>query len=427
MYKPVRAIEVRIWGMRVGALALDPTYRYYAFEYEPSFVQTGIELAPLAMPLLKAQASFLFPDLPEKTFLRLPALIADSLPDHFGNLLIDAWMAERGVTKSQITPLDRLAYMGRRGMGALEFRPERSPAADSTTALELASLVETARRAIRGDLQKATKANAALTQLIRVGTSAGGARAKGVIAWNARKKKIRSGQFDVEPGYEHWLIKFDGLDADGSLGLPKHQGRIEYAYHKMALAAGITMFPCSLLEENGRAHFLTKRFDREGNQKHHLQTLGAMAHMDLKQTDAYSYHQWFMTIDELGLGYPEMEEAFRRMAFNVMAANCDDHPKNFAFLLRKGGAWELAPAYDITYAYNPDSQWNSQHFLAVNGKFKEIQREDLLAVANLFHIGTAPDVLEKVAAAVAQWKDFAAQAGVPDADAERIAGSLCIL
>lgn len=422
MYRPVNAIEVRIWDVRVGGLALHPQYKYYSFQYDPEFIKSGIDLAPLTMPISNIQDSFIFTNLSEDTFFRLPPMIADSLPDHFGNLLIDAWMAEKGVSKNKITPLDRLAYMGRRGMGALEFRPERSPASSHTTAVELSALVESARLAIRGDIGKRSKSSRSLGQLIRVGTSAGGARAKGVIAWNPKTGEIRSGQFDVEPGFEHWLIKFDGLDTDGSLGIPQNQGRVEYAYYKMALAAGITMSPCLLLEDGVRAHFMTKRFDREGNAKHHLQTLGAIASMDLKQKAVHSYNELFIAIDQLRLGYAAKEEAFRRMAFNVIAANCDDHTKNIAFLLRKGGVWELAPAYDLTFAHDLESRWNDQHFLSVNGKFKDILHEDLFAVAERFHIGTAPDVVRKVSSAIAFWKEFASEAKLPSDDIERIRG-----
>ncbi len=422
MYKPVNAIEVRIWRRTVGAVALDPKLGYYAFEYDPAFIRSGIELAPLMMPLATADEPFVFPDLPENTYRRLPAMQADALPDAFGNNLIDAWMAREGVSKSRITSLDRLAYMGKRGLGALEFKPARGPKASKTgsTAIELSQLVESARRAVQGDLSTDPRAEAALTQIIQVGTSAGGAKAKAVVAWNPRTNEIRTGQFEVEAGFEHWLLKFDGLGSDNELGGGKSHGRIEYAYHLMARAAGITMSPCRLLAENRRAHFMTKRFDREGNTRHHVQTLCAMAHLDYKQKATHDASQLLLTIDRLQLGYTAKEEAFRRMAFNVMAANCDDHTKNVAFLLREGGAWELAPAYDVTHAYNPEGQWNNQHLMAVNGKFFGISRDDLLAVAERFGIGTAPQVLKEVGVAVSSWLEFAAQAKVGPSDSERI-------
>jgi serine/threonine-protein kinase HipA len=420
MYKPVHIIEVRLWGKTVGAVALDTRLGYYAFEYAMAFVRTGIELAPLTMPLAQAYTPFVFTDLPELTYKRLPALLADALPDDFGNALIDGWMATQGVDRSHITPLDRLAYMGKRGMGALEFRPARSPATINSTALSLAKLVESARLAVRGDLGAEHLAGAALAQIIRVGTSAGGARAKAVIAWNPTTQEIRAGQFDVEPGFEHWLLKFDGMGTDRELGTSQDYGRIEYAYYLMATSAGIAMSSSRLLEEHGRAHFMTLRFDRNGNRKHHMQTLCAMAHLDYKQKASHDYNQLFQAIARLQLGYPAMEEAFRRMAFNVMAANCDDHSKNFAFLLREGEGWALAPAYDVTHAHNPQGEWTNQHLMAVNGKFTAISRADLLAVADRFGIGTAAKVLHQIGEAIRAWPDFASRARVSPKETARI-------
>ncbi len=420
MYKPVQAIEVRIWDKTVGAVALVPTLGYYAFEYDSRFVTSGIELAPLAMPLSEAREPFVFVDLPEMSFRRLPALLADVLPDDFGNALIDAWMAGKGIDKAQVTPLDRLAYMGKRGMGALEFKPARTPVISSTTAIKLSRLVESARQAVHGEFGADHLAKAALAQIIQVGTSAGGARAKAAIAWNPATDEIRPGQFDVEPGFEHWLLKFDGMGADRELGGTQDYGRIEYAYYLMACAAGITMSPCRLLEENGRAHFMTQRFDRQGNRKHHLQTLCAMSHLDYKQKASHDYSQFLQTVIRLDLDYAAREEAFRRMAFNVMASNCDDHTKNISFMLREGMQWDLAPAYDVTFAFNPAGEWTFQHLMAVNGQFTGISRSDLLAVADRFGIGTAPKVLTQVREAVAAWPDFAVQAGVNLVETKRV-------
>jgi serine/threonine-protein kinase HipA len=427
MYKPVQAIEVRIWGRTVGAVALAPNLGYYAFEYDRRFLTSGIELAPLAMPLAAGRAPFVFADLPELSFKRLPALLADALPDDFGNALIDAWMAGKGIDKQKVTPLDRLAYMGKRGMGALEFKPARTPATSSSTAIKLSRLVESARQAVHGELGSDHLAKAALAQIISVGTSAGGARAKAAIAWNPDSDEIRPGQFEVEPGFEHWLLKFDGMGPDRELGGSQDYGRIEYAYHQMATAAGMAMAPCRLLEENGRTHFMTRRFDRQGNRKHHLQSLCAMAHLDYKQKASHDYSQLLQTIRRLSLDYGALEEAFRRMAFNVMAANCDDHTKNISFLLREGGRWELAPAYDVTFAFNPGGEWTWQHLMAVNGKFAEITRADLLAVAERFGIGTAPKVLQQVREVVASWPDFAAKAGVNPVETKRILANHTLL
>jgi serine/threonine-protein kinase HipA len=305
-------------------------------------------------------------------------------------------------------------------MGALEFNPARTPAIANSTAIKLSHLVESARRAVHGELGSDQLARAALAQIIQVGTSAGGARAKAAIAWNPATNEIRPGQFDVEPGFEHWLLKFDGMGADLDLGGSQDYGRIEYAYYLMACSAGITMSDCRLLEENGRAHFMTRRFDRDGNRKHHLQTLCAMAHLDYKQKASHDYSQLFQVVMQLGLNYAALEEAFRRMVFNVMAANCDDHTKNISFVMREQGGWELAPAYDLTYAFNPAGEWTWQHLMSVNGKFKGVTKADLLAVADRFGIGTAPTVIKQVHDAVATWPDFARQAGVKQAEFDRI-------
>lgn len=420
MHRPVNAIEVRIWGQTVGAVALDPRLGYYAFEFDPRFAASGIDLAPLAMPLAKAREPFVFTDLPEASFKRLPALLADALPDDFGNSLIDAWMAGKGVAKSAITPLDRLAYMGKRGMGALEFRPTRGPNVASQTAIKLSKLVDSARQAVHGEIDTDTHAKAALAQIIQVGTSAGGARAKAAIAWNPATSEIRAGQFDVEDGFEHWLLKFDGMGKDNELGASQDYGRIEYAYSLMASEAGIAMMPCRLLEENGRAHFMTRRFDRDGNRKHHMQTLCAMAHLDYKQKATHDYNQLFLTIVQLGLGHEALTEAFRRMVFNIMAANCDDHSKNFSFLLRQGSQWELAPAYDVTHAYNPQGEWTYQHLMGVGGRFSGITQADCLSVADRFGIGPAKQVIRQVKAAIERWPEFAAQAGVEADEIGRI-------
>lgn len=420
MHRPVHAIEVRIWGQTVGAVALDPRLGYYAFEYDPRFVASGIDLAPLTMPLAKTREPFIFTDLPEASFKRLPALLADALPDDFGNSLIDAWMASKGVAKSAITPLDRLAYMGKRGMGALEFRPTRGPNVASQTAIKLSKLVDSARQAVHGEIDTDTHAKAALAQIIQVGTSAGGARAKAAIAWNPATNEIRAGQFDVEEGFEHWLLKFDGMGKDNELGASQDYGRIEYAYSLMAREAGIAMTPCRLLEENGRAHFMTRRFDRDGNRKHHMQTLCAMAHLDYKQKATHDYSQLFLTIVQLGLGHEALAEAFRRMIFNIMAANCDDHSKNFSFLLRQGGQWELAPAYDVTHAYNPQGEWTYQHLMGVGGRFSAITQGDCLTIADRFGIGPAKQVIREVKSAIARWPEFAEAAGVDGNEIVRI-------
>lgn len=415
-YKHVRAVEVHLWGMHIGSVALDPSYGYYVFAYTPACAAKGVEPAPLHMPVANAEP-YLFTDLPEATYKRLPAMLSDALPDDFGNALINRYMADQGIAAQDVTALDRLAYMGTRAMGALTFKPSRGPTRHKPTAIELSTLVEQARQAVTGDVSDDAHANAALRSIIDVGTSAGGARAKAVIALHPETGEIRSGQLDAPEGFEHWLLKFDGMGVDQELGTSQNYGRIEYAYHLMARAAGIHMTPCRLLKENGRAHFMTQRFDREGQSgRHHMQTLCAMAHVDYKKKGTNAYAQLFHTLGQLALPYEDLEEAFRRMVFNVMARNCDDHTKNFAFLLRQGGTrWELAPAYDVTFAHNPKGEWTHQHLMSVNGKFKGFDVADLLAEADRFGVGTAKRVIEEVRAAVLRWPEFAQQADLPEA------------
>lgn len=416
-----RVIEVRMWGATVGAVALDPTLGYYVFEYDPAWRRRGIEIAPFTMPVAGDQTKFVFPSIAE-SFKRLPGLLADALPDDFGNALIDAWMAKRGIAKASITPLDRLAYMGRRGLGALEFRPALGSSTESQKPLEMKSLVEAARQVVHGDLHGDTHAQAALANIIRVGTSAGGARAKAVIGWNPATDEIRSGQFDVPEGFEHWLLKFDGVGRDFELGTSGDYGRIEYAYHLMATrGAGLTMSPCRLLRENGRAHFMTRRFDRDGNRKHHIQSLCALQHLDYRQRGTHAYEQYFLAVRNLGLGDAALQQAFRRMAFNVMARNCDDHTKNFGFRLKQGGGWELAPAFDVTHAHNPKGEWTSQHLMSVNGRFEDIARGDLLAISDRFLVPKAKALLDEVRAAVSDWPKYATDAEVPAAKQHEIA------
>lgn len=424
MYHPVDAVEVRAWGERVGVVALDPGLGCYAFEYYPEWKGSGVELAPGTMPL--GGGPYAFPQLAADTYHRLPALLADALPDDFGNALIDAWLATNGVAKRDVTPLDRLAYMAGRGMGALEFAPARGPRHRKPSAVELSALVEGARSLLHGEFGDDRETKAAVQGLIQVGTSAGGARAKAVIAWNRGSGEIRSGQLPADPGFEQWLIKLDGIAHDWQRGDDElagtgGYGRIEYAYYLMATAAGIDMMPCELLEENGRAHFLTKRFDRgdDGSRIHSL-TLCGIAHLDFRQRGTHDYAQLFQTAAALGLGPEARAEIFRRMVFNVYAANCDDHTKNHSFTLAGPGAdWQLSPAYDITHAYNPKGAWTYQHLMSVNGAFGDITMDDLLTVADRHQVPGAKAAIAAVRSAVDNWSEYAAAAGL---STERAAG-----
>ncbi len=418
MYRPVDLIEVRAWGTTVGGVSIDPGLGYYVFEYDPKWQPRGIELAPLTMPI--SESLHVFPLLPEATYKRLPAMLADALPDDFGNALIDAYMAREGVPKSAITPLDRLAYLGARGMGALEFKPARGPRHRKATAIAISRLVVSARNALSGKFDGDRETEAAINNLIQVGTSAGGARAKAVIAWNPQTQEIRSGQLPADPGFDYWLLKLDGVGKDSELGTGGFYGRIEYAYYLMALAAGIEMFESRLLEENGRAHFMTRRFDRQNGMKQHIQTLCAMQHLDFKQRATHDYNQYFQAIRALGLPESALAEGFRRMVFNVLAANCDDHTKNLSFLMDESGQWQLAPAYDVTHAYNPKGEWTYQHLMSVNGKFQGITRSDLEAVGDRFLIPGYRRIINTISEAVGRWPEFAETAGLPSAEMMRV-------
>jgi serine/threonine-protein kinase HipA len=426
-YKHVNSVNVYLWDRHVGAVAIDPAYGYYAFAYTPEFRNSGIEPSPLHMPA-SSDSVYLFTDLPELTYKRLPSLLSDALPDDFGNALINRFMAEKGIPASAVTALDRLAYMGTRAMGALTFKPARGPATQKPTAIVLSSLVEEARKAVTGIVDDDNHANAALRSIIEVGTSAGGARAKAVIALNPETEEVRAGQLSAPEGFEHWLLKFDGMGKDNELGPSQDYGRIEFAYHLMARAAGIRMTDCRLLRENGRAHFMTKRFDRgDGEVRHHMQTLCAMDHVDFKLKGTNSYSQLFQVIQQLDLPYEDLEDAFRRMTFNVMARNCDDHTKNFSFLLQQGKRWELAPAYDLTFAHSPTSEWTHQHLMSVNGKYKDFTQDDLLAEATRRGVGTARRVIEQVRAAISEWRKYAQAAEVSETQTRYIQEQLLLL
>lgn len=416
-YISVDAVEVRAWGEPVGAVALDPGTGFYAFEYFDSWRS---DLSGGQMPI--GNGPYVFTQLPTDTYHRLPAMLADALPDDFGNALIDAWLATHGVPRTAVTPLDRLAYMASRGMGALEFAPSRGPRHRKPSAVEMSSLVEGARSLIDGEFGGDRETQAAIQGLIQVGTSAGGARAKAVIAWNRATGEIRSGQLPADPGFEYWLIKLDGLGRDRELGQSGAHGRIEYAYHLMARAAGVQMMDCSLLEENGRAHFLTKRFDRndDGSKVHSL-TLCGLAHLDFRQRGTHDYSQLFQTCDALGLGADAREQVFRRMVLNVLANNNDDHTKNHSFTLAGPQAqWQLSPAYDVTFAYNPTGEWTYQHLMSVNGKFRDITMDDFLAVADRHQVPRARAAIREVKAAVAAFDDFGTQAGLTSAQAASV-------
>jgi serine/threonine-protein kinase HipA len=409
----VSAISVNLWGQRICAIAVDEGGQLNT-QFDPQFLKNNLDIAPISLPLegLRQNPNQIrrFNDLPERTFRGLPAFLVDSLPDDFGNALVNQYMASKGILPRDVTVLDRLAYTGKRAMGAFEFEPASKDIVKNKSALEMSNLVEMARRALTGNLEDSPEQS--LQDLLSVGTSAGGARAKAVIAWNPKTNEVFGGQFDAPPGSEHWLLKFDGVGEDTELGLSEGYGKVEYAYYLMAKAAGIDMTESKLFEENGRSHFMTKRFDRVGNQKIFYQSLCGLMEMDFKQKGAHDYQQYLRVINALNLGHDALSQAFRRIAFNIMARNCDDHTKNFGFLMGADGMWSLAPAYDVMYAYNPKGEWTYQHLCSINGKFDGHTRADLLALAKQFDIKNAALILDQVQSAVGSWKAFAQDAGV---------------
>jgi serine/threonine-protein kinase HipA len=422
--------EVRYNNQHVGTVAWDDRRSLGSFEFTSQFVAKGIDLSPITMPLndlKRGERIFSFPALDRNTFYGLPGLLADGLPDKFGNTLIEAWQKRTG--HAHLNPVERLCYVGKRAMGALEFDPASGAIKGGADPIDLGELVDLAnqimseKEGMKADFNKEPKD--AMLEIIKVGTSAGGARAKAVIAYNESTREVRSGQVEAPPGFTHWLLKFDGVES-GALGDAKGFGRIELAYHKMAVAAGIEMSECRLLEENGRAHFMTRRFDRaDSGAKTHVQTLCGLAHFDFNKQSTYSYEQVFEIMRSLGLPYKDAEQLFRRMTFNVLGRNLDDHTKNISFLMNDAGAWQLSPAYDISYAYNP-SGWTFQHQLSVNGKYKNITEDDILALAKAMNIKRPNEVMAEIKAALKRWEQFAEDAHVPEKETLKIKSDLLI-
>lgn len=417
----MNAAYIKIWNEVAGAVLWDERIGCAAFEYDPNFKKLQWELSPLKMPLSDSTSIFSFPELRKDprsgfdTFKGLPGLLADVLPDKYGNHLIDTWLASKG--RSGMNPVEMLCFIGTRGMGALEFEPLVFKEGKRSFQIEIDELVTIAARLLadRNSFTTNTKKEKeeAVLDILKIGTSAGGARPKAVIAFNESTGEVRSGQTSAPKGFEHWLIKLDGV-SNVQFGEGTGYGRVEMAYYLMALDCGIEMMPSRLLEENNRAHFMTKRFDREdGEVKHHIQTFCALKHFDFNEVLSFSYEQLFQTMRELKLTYPEAEQMFRRMVFNVMARNCDDHTKNFSFRLKKGGRWELAPAYDVCHAYKPHHQWVSQHALSINGKRSGIVKSDLMIVGKSIQCKHAASIIDEIEAVVFNWKKYAHQTGVP--------------
>jgi serine/threonine-protein kinase HipA len=424
----VTTARVDLWGTRIGAVSWDRERSLGWFEYDPDFARSDIQVAPLTMPL--GREVFSFPGLGRACFHGLPGLLADSLPDRFGNALIDGWLAANGKSRADFDPVQRLCYVGQRGMGALEFAPALLGPVRGSTALDIAALVELAGVALtdRGRFVASfadEERTQAVRDILRVGTSAGGARAKAVIAWNPGSGEVRSGQLSAPKGFSHWILKLDGVrdDSDREVKAPLGYGRIEYAYHRMALAAGVTMSECRLLHEGGRSHFVTRRFDRTAaGAKLHMQSLCALAHLDYNLAGAHAYEQAFDAARRIGLTTLDVEELLRRSIFNVVARNQDDHTKNIAFLMDPRGRWALAPAFDLTYSYNPEGLWTSRHQMSLAGKRDGFTRADIESAARRAGLarGRGGALLDEVLAAVQRWAEHAQEAGVPEETAAGI-------
>ncbi len=414
--------EVKMWGSTIGAVALEEGEKIASFQYAPDFIQSGIEVSPLMMPL--SNRVYSFPNLAQAIFHGLPGLLCDSLPDKFGNAIIDAWLAKQGRDIKTFNAVERLCYTGSRGMGAFEFVPTKGPDQSSDHILHvdrlvrLASEILTHQNSLNTSLSESD--DEAMKDILRVGTSAGGARAKAVIAWNPKTNKVRSGHTKAPEGFEYWLLKFDGVSNNGDKELadPAGYGAIEYAYSMMATDCGIEMSECRLFEEGNHRHFMTRRFDRLANgDKLHMQSLAAIAHLDFNQAGVHSYEQAFDIMRRLNLSAVDTAQMYRRMVFNVIARNQDDHVKNIAFLMDRRGNWSLSPAFDITYSYQPSGEWTSSHQMKINGKRDNFTIDDLLESGKsaLLKRTQAKEILNKIKAVVSQWCDYADQAKVtPD-------------
>ena len=424
----VDVAQVNLFGRPLGAFRWDERYQVAEFEYDRSFIGKGVEPSPLMMPVREGRI-YSFAGLNRDTFRGLPGMLADSLPDTYGRALFDRWLALMGRTSGN--PIESLCFLGKRCMGALEFEPAINIGNDSIQQFEIDSLVDVARDALKQKASFVTNLEedkkAAIAAILRLGTSAGGQRAKAIIAYNKVTKEVRSGQVDAPEGFDYYLIKLDGVSAERGFRETENYGRLEYSFYKLARTCGIEMTECSLLEENGRAHFLTKRFDRENGRKVHMQTLCAIAHYDFQLKRGYSYEQAFNVMRALRLPYSAAREMFHRIVFNVAVRNQDDHTKNISFLMGEDGKWRLSPAYDVGYAYNPDGGWTATHQMSVNGKFDGIDRDDLLAFARAEGIKDAAETIDKVADSVAQWPRIAMDCGVPKEMVETIVKNMVLL
>ncbi|MDH7447796.1 type II toxin-antitoxin system HipA family toxin [Aquimarina sp. 2201CG14-23] len=429
----VDVAEVKIWGELAGAIRWDESQQLGYFQYDSKFIEKGWDLSPIKMPIAQGSRIYSFPEIrkgrneTEDTFKGLPGLLSDSLPDKYGNKLINTWISQQGRPENSMNPVEKLCFIGTRGMGAIEFEPAQIKTGIKTFSLELNSLVEVARKILNEREEFLANLNKneekAMMEILKIGTSAGGARPKAVIGYNPKTKEIRSGQGNVPKGFEHWLLKLDGVSGE-QFGESSGWGRVEYAYYLMAIESGIEISECQLLEENGRAHFMTKRFDRQENIKHHIQSLCGLQHYDFNDMYGYSYEQVFQTMRLLQLTYPEAEQMFRRMVFNVLATNYDDHTKNFSFILKKDEKWRLAPAYDLCFSFDPNNHWVNKQTLSVNGKRLDINKDDLMTIAKDNNIKKGAKIIDEINSIIKSWNNYAERAELRNDLKERIHNSL---
>jgi serine/threonine-protein kinase HipA len=407
---------VKLWGTPVGVFHLNENKGCVSFEYEKDFLSHGINVSPIMMPL--SNRVYEFPELAKSSFKGLPGLMADSLPDNFGNAVINQWLASEGRSPSSFNVVERLCYTGKRGMGALEYEPAINKSTDINEQISLQRMSAFASAILeeKMDVVLSAESDVAYAQLLQLGTSAGGARAKAVIAYNEKSGEIRSGQVDLDKNFDYWLVKFDGVSKNGDHNLqdvPEYT-RIEYAYYEMALKAGLTMNECRLFSEGERNHFMTKRFDRVNGDKLHMQSLGAMLHIDYNEPGLCSYEMAALTARRLGLPSSDIEQLYRRMVFNVLAVNQDDHVKNISFLMNREGIWSLSPAYDVTFSSDPENRWLKAHQMTINGKMSDISPEDMIECGKKMDLKSpkCKKIINDVTTVVKQWNDIASSVGI---------------
>lgn len=417
--------RVNLYGQPVGTFRWDNNRQLAHFEYAESFIGKGLEPSPILMPVRQGRI-YSFSDIGRETFKGLPGMLADSLPDTYGRALFDRWLALTG--RSSGNAVETLCFLGKRCMGALEFEPAMDAPYSPDVRIELDSLVEVTSEALSekeefgANLEEDKKA--AIAEIVRLGTSAGGQRAKAIIAYNPLTGEVRSGQIEAPEGFDYYLIKLDGVTAEAGFRETQNFGRLEYSFYRLVNECGIEMSDCSLIEENGRAHFLTKRFDRQNGEKIHMQTLCGIAHYDYCNPRSYSYEQAFNVMRALRLPYSQAQEMYRRMVFNVVIRNQDDHTKNISFLMDRQGKWTLSPAYDMGFAYNPKGGWTAQHQMSINGKFDDITRQDLLEFAKRNNIKEATEIIDRIAEVSSRWPLLARECEVPQPMIEAIMPNL---